>query len=79
MDVVRSVKHGLFYGLAIVIDVPKRIVSRIRIHVPTLRIRDVLIGERLIRTREPPLRRREVPRPEEIEAGFPCSGTVRKG
>ncbi len=52
------------------IDVLQRVVPGVRIEIPCLRILWVGEDERGIRRRKPALRRRVVPGPEVIEAGF---------
>jgi hypothetical protein len=57
-------------GLTRRIGVRQRAVPNVAAEIPALRIEQILIDQRLIRTRKPPLPPVEVPGPEVIEANY---------
>jgi len=65
-----TVVIGVYAVQAIRIDQLQRVVADVSVKVPTLRIIRVLVDQRHIRRCKSPLRRRHVPRPEEVQPGF---------
>src|SRR5215831_3994823 len=64
---------NLGWPLAVLIDVPQRIVQSVTVTVPTLRVRNIDARALRVGTCKPSLRPREVPSPEVIEVGLGIS------